>query len=55
MPENRQAAAGGVKLTVIVPVFNERYLVRDLLARVLAVEDPRNASAEDTVGMEVVA
>lgn len=33
-----------VRLSVIVPVFNERYLVRDLLARVLAVED---ASIDD--------
>ena len=49
MPENRQAAAGGVKLTVIVPVYNERYLVRDLLARVLAVEDPSIAELEVVV------
>jgi len=49
MPENRQAAAGGVKLTVIVPVYNERYLVRDLLARVLAVEDPSIAELKVVV------
>ncbi|MEO8196169.1 MAG: glycosyltransferase [Thermoanaerobaculia bacterium] len=38
-----------VRLSVIVPVFNERYLVRDLLARVLAVEDPSIAELEVVV------
>ena len=32
-----------------VPVYNERYLVRDLLARVLAVEDPSIAELEVVV------
>jgi glycosyltransferase involved in cell wall biosynthesis len=30
----------GLKLTVIIPVYNERYLVRELVERVLAVEIP---------------
>ncbi|MEO7794163.1 MAG: glycosyltransferase, partial [Thermoanaerobaculia bacterium] len=41
--------ASAVKLSVIVPVYNERYLVRDLLARVLAVEDPCIAELEVVV------
>ena len=32
--------AGGLKLTAIVPVYNERFLVRELLRRVLALEVP---------------
>lgn len=46
MPANRQPTDGAVKLSVIVPVYNERYLVRDLLARVLAVADPAIAELE---------
>ncbi len=38
-----------MKLSVIVPVYNERYLVRDLLARVLAVADPAIAELEVVV------
>ncbi len=34
------SAAAGLKLSVIVPVYNERYLVRELLERVLAVAVP---------------
>jgi glycosyltransferase involved in cell wall biosynthesis len=49
MPANRQPTAGAVKLSVIVPVYNERYLVRDLLARVLAVADPAIAELEVVV------
>lgn len=38
---NREIEGGaGLKLSVIVPVYNERYLVGELLARVLAVEVP---------------
>ena len=29
-----------LKLSVLIPVYNERYLVRELLRRVLAVEIP---------------
>jgi len=39
-PPGLAAPPAAVKLSVVVPVWNERYLVRDLLARVLAVEDP---------------
>ena len=49
MPANRQPTDGAVKLSVIVPVYNERYLVRDLLARVLAVADPAIAELEVVV------
>jgi glycosyltransferase involved in cell wall biosynthesis/phospholipid N-methyltransferase len=34
------SAATGLKLSVVVPVYNERYLVRELLERVLAVTVP---------------
>ena len=50
LPPARPATATmAVKLSVIVPVYNERYLVRDLLARVLAVEDPCLAELEVVV------
>jgi 2-polyprenyl-3-methyl-5-hydroxy-6-metoxy-1,4-benzoquinol methylase len=40
-PENAAATAGaGVKLSVVIPVYNERYLVRELVRRVLAVSVP---------------
>jgi 2-polyprenyl-3-methyl-5-hydroxy-6-metoxy-1,4-benzoquinol methylase len=50
-PPPDAAAAGprAVRLSVIVPVYNERYLVRDLLTRVLAVEDPCIAEIEVVV------
>jgi len=38
-PASATARATAVTLSVVVPVYNERYLVRDLLTRVLAVED----------------
>ena len=34
------AVAGGLKLSAIIPVYNERYLVRELVSRVLAVSVP---------------
>ncbi len=40
------ALPSAVKLSVVVPVYNERYLVRELLRRVLAVEDPSLAALE---------
>ena len=40
LPPAPAAPPAAVKLSVVVPVWNERFLVRDLLARVLAVEDP---------------
>ena len=50
LPPARPAAeTTAVKLSVVVPVYNERYLVRDLLARVLAVEDPCLAELEVVV------
>jgi glycosyltransferase involved in cell wall biosynthesis len=36
----REDVPGGLKLSVVVPVYNERYLVGELVARVLAVEVP---------------
>jgi SAM-dependent methyltransferase len=48
-PSGPAPGAMAVKLSVIVPVYNERYLVRDLLARVLAVEDPCLAELEVVV------
>ncbi len=38
-PEADRTAAG-LKLSVIIPVYNERYLVRELVQRVLAVSAP---------------
>jgi len=35
-----------IKLSVLMPVFNERYLVREAVARVLAFSDPRVAEIE---------
>jgi SAM-dependent methyltransferase len=35
-----EANAKSLKLSVVIPVYNERYLVRELLDRVLAVEVP---------------
>jgi glycosyltransferase involved in cell wall biosynthesis len=40
------APDAGLKLSVIVPVFNERYLVRELLDRLAAVEVPGVAAIE---------
>ncbi|MEO8277886.1 MAG: bifunctional glycosyltransferase/class I SAM-dependent methyltransferase [Thermoanaerobaculia bacterium] len=40
IPVERSAQPTSVKLSVVVPVFNERYLVRELLQRVLEVSDP---------------
>ncbi|HEX9671073.1 MAG TPA: glycosyltransferase [Thermoanaerobaculia bacterium] len=37
---SRELPTGELKLSVIVPVYNERYLVGELIARVLAVEVP---------------
>jgi glycosyltransferase involved in cell wall biosynthesis/phospholipid N-methyltransferase len=34
------AAAAAVKLSVVIPVYNERFLVRELVERVLAVQAP---------------
>ena len=48
-PARPPAETTAVKLSVVVPVYNERYLVRDLLARVLAVEDPCLAELEVVV------
>ncbi len=48
-PAGPAAETMAVKLSVIVPVYNERSLVRDLLARVLAVEDPCLAELEVVV------
>ena len=31
----------GVHLSVVMPVYNERYLVAESIARVLSVQDPR--------------
>ena len=39
-PAGSRSIPTSVKLSVVVPVYNERYLVRDLLARVLSVSDP---------------
>jgi glycosyltransferase involved in cell wall biosynthesis len=40
------SAEGGLRLSAIVPVFNERYLVRELLRRLLAVSIPGIAEVE---------
>ena len=52
MPDKETPAAPrpqSVRLSVIVPVYNERYLVRDLLTRVLTVEHPSIAELEVVV------
>ena len=43
------------KLTTREPDLSQLAVAIAAMEAVLAVEDPRNASAEDTVGMEVVA
>jgi uncharacterized protein YqhQ len=43
------------KLTTREPDHEELAVAIAAMEAVLAVEDPRNASAEDRVGMEVVA
>ena len=43
------------RLTTREPDLDQLAVAIAALEAVLAVEDPRNASAEDTVGMEVVA
>ena len=43
------------KLTTREPDLEQLAVAIAAMQAVLAVEDPRNASAEDTVGMEVVA
>jgi len=42
----RDQASDPLKLSVIVPVYNERYLIRELLRRVLAVEVPELGEIE---------
>jgi glycosyltransferase involved in cell wall biosynthesis len=37
---NEQAPATGLKLSVVIPVYNERFLVRELVERVLRVSIP---------------
>jgi glycosyltransferase involved in cell wall biosynthesis len=44
-----EQTADGLKLSVVVPVYNERFLVRELLTRVLAVEVPGLAAMEVVV------
>jgi 2-polyprenyl-3-methyl-5-hydroxy-6-metoxy-1,4-benzoquinol methylase len=39
----------GLKLSVVIPVYNERFLIRELLARVLAVRVPEIAELEVVV------
>jgi glycosyltransferase involved in cell wall biosynthesis len=39
-PAASAAPPGGLKLSVVIPVYNERYLVRELVERVLAVAVP---------------
>ena len=43
---SHESAPAGVKLSVIVPVFNERYLVGELIRRVLAVSAPEIRALE---------
>src|ERR1700728_4726495 len=38
--------AGGLRLSVVIPVYNERYLVRELVHRVLAVAVPEISQME---------
>jgi len=40
---------GDIRLSVLIPVYNERYLVRELLQRVLAVNIPGIAEIEVVV------
>src|SRR5262245_42985475 len=40
MRVSNESTPTGVKLSVVVPVYNERYLVGELLRRVLAVSAP---------------
>lgn len=42
-------AAAGLKLSVVIPVYNERFLIRELLRRVLAVEVPHVSELEVVV------
>jgi glycosyltransferase involved in cell wall biosynthesis len=37
---SHESTPAGVKLSVVIPVYNERYLVRELVGRVLAVAAP---------------
>ncbi|MDP9121018.1 MAG: glycosyltransferase, partial [Acidobacteriota bacterium] len=37
---NQETAPAGMKLSVVIPVYNERFLVRELIERVLAVSVP---------------
>ena len=46
MPAMPLAGEGGLKLTAVVPVYNERFLVRELLTRVLALEIPGISAIE---------
>ena len=46
--KNTQAPAG-LKLSVVIPVYNERYLVRELVERVLAVSIPELREIEVVV------
>jgi glycosyltransferase involved in cell wall biosynthesis len=39
-PQGAPAAPYGLKLSVVIPVYNERFLVRELVSRVLAVSVP---------------
>ena len=36
----RKSFPSGATLTIVIPVFNERYLIEELLAQVLAVSAP---------------
>jgi len=42
-------APAGLKLSVVIPVYNERYLVRELVERVLAVSIPELREIEVVV------
>ncbi|HEX3130982.1 MAG TPA: glycosyltransferase family 2 protein, partial [Thermoanaerobaculia bacterium] len=46
--KNVQAPAG-LKLSVVIPVYNERFLVRELVERVLAVSIPELREIEVVV------
>ena len=37
---SQEVPATGVKLSVVIPVYNERFLVGELVRRVLAVSAP---------------
>jgi glycosyltransferase involved in cell wall biosynthesis/phospholipid N-methyltransferase len=49
MKENEETSPAGLKLSVVIPVYNERFLVRELVERVLAVSIPEIREMEVVV------